>query len=99
MDRILIRPMGDGWAVETPIADNPMVFRSGRAAEDAGKRLAERLARTGTTTELEMRLRSGARGARLVCVPPTKADEAVLVLSLPGLAPSDPQRAVEASGN
>jgi len=85
MERILVKPMGDGWAVETRGADNPMVFRSGRAAEDAGKHLAKRLATAGSTTELELRLRSGACAARFVCVPPITEHDEVLLLGLPGL--------------
>jgi len=85
MERILVKPLGDGWAVETLGADNPMVFRSGRAAEEAGKRLAKRLAAAGSTAELELRLRSGACAARLVCMPPVDESDDVLLLSLPGL--------------
>lgn len=95
MERILVKPMGDGWAVETRAADNPMVFHSGRAAEDAGKRLATRLAKAGSTTELELRLRSGACAARLVCVPPVDESDDVLLLGLPGL----PERRADASAD
>lgn len=87
MEKILVKPLGDGWAVETPSTDNPMVFRSGRAAEDAGKRLARRLARAGSTTELELRLRSGVCAGRFLCVPPVDEDDHVLLLGLPGLPP------------
>lgn len=95
MERILVKPMGDGWAVETVGADNPMVFRSGRAAEEAGKQLAKRLAGAGSTTELELRLRSGACAARLVCMPPVDENDEVLLLNLPGL----PERRSTASHN
>ncbi|GAA0869745.1 hypothetical protein GCM10009116_15810 [Brevundimonas basaltis] len=87
MEKIRVKPLGDGWAVETPSTDNPMVFRSGRAAEDAGKRLARRLARAGSTTELELRLRSGVCAGRFLCVPPVDEDDDVLLLGLPGLPP------------
>lgn len=86
MGKILVKPLGDGWAVETPSTDNPMVFRSGRAAEDAGKRLARRLAEAGATIELELRLRSGICAARLLCVPPAHEKDDILLLGLPGLS-------------
>lgn len=86
MQKILVRPLGEGWAVETPSTDNPMVFCSGRAAEDAGKHLARRLAKAGATTELELRLRSGVCAGRFLCVPPAGKDDDVLFLGLPGLA-------------
>lgn len=86
MEKILVKPLGDGWAVETPSTENPMVFRSGRAAEDAGKHLARRLAKAGETTELELRLRSGVCAGRFLCVPPAGEDDDVLLLGLPGLA-------------
>jgi|SRR6478672_1080245 len=87
MEKILVKPLGDGWAVETPSTDNPMVFRSGRAAEDAGKRLARRLAKAGATSELELRLRSGVCAGRFLCIPPLGDDDEVLLLGLPGLPP------------
>lgn len=83
MEKILVKPLGDGWAVETPGTDNPMVFRSGRAAEEAGKRLAHRLARAGSTTRLELRLRSGGCAGRFLCVPPAAEDDDVLLMGLP----------------
>lgn len=86
MDKILVRPPGDGWAVETPGADNPMVFRSGRAAEDAGKGLARRRAKAGETAELELGLRSGVCAGRFLCVPPAGEDDDVLPPGVPGLA-------------
>ncbi len=85
MERIVVQPFGPGWSVTPPGAANAMIFRSGRVAEETARSLALRLARTGATAELELRLRLGGLGARYVCVPPVSDDDDVLMLALPGL--------------
>lgn len=56
---ISVEPFGDGWAVRTDQLANQMIFRSGRSAEAAAKRLAAKLKAVGEATEVRIRLRDG----------------------------------------
>lgn len=94
MERVVVEPLGTGWAVQTGALDNLMVFRSGSAAERAGRELALTLAGAGETTELRLRLKDGSTAARLVCLPPTERDPDPLVVGVglrvrAGTAPSE----------
>lgn len=57
-----VTPLADGWAVQSDQFDNHLVFSSGRAAEQAALRLADRLARAGMPSEIRIHLRDGALG-------------------------------------
>jgi hypothetical protein len=61
---IEVRPFADGWTVRCQEIDNDLVFRSGRAAEQAALRLAARLAKAGTPSEIRIHLKDGALGGR-----------------------------------
>ena len=56
---ISVEPFGDGWAVRTNQVANQMIFRSGRSAETAAKRLAAKLKSVGEATEVHIHLRDG----------------------------------------
>lgn len=78
MHTIRVSPADAWWAVESDGFDNPMIFRSGGRAEDAARRLALALARTGQVVKLEVKARDGATAGRFLC-PPTKDPEPVPV--------------------
>lgn len=82
MERVIVEPLGSGWAVRSEALDNLMVFRSGRAAERAGRDLALRLASGGEPAELHLRLKDGSKAARFVCLPPTERDPDPLVIAV-----------------
>lgn len=82
MERVIVEPLSTGWAVRSNAVDNLMVFRSGSAAERAGRHLALGLASAGEPAELQLRLRDGSRAARFVCLPPTDQDPQPLVVSV-----------------
>lgn len=82
MERVVVEPLGTGWAVRTGALDNVMVFRSGRAAERAGRSLALTLAGMGEAAELLLRLKDGSTAARVVCLPPTERDPDPLVVGV-----------------
>jgi len=63
---IVVEARGDGWAVRSDRLATDMTFRSGAAAEQSARRLAERLARAGQTAEIQIRLRNGALAGRFV---------------------------------
>jgi hypothetical protein len=44
-----------------------MVFRSGREAERAARKLADRLARAGVESEIRLHLKDGTLAAKVVC--------------------------------
>lgn len=71
MQIIFVVPAGAGWAVRSDAVENAMVFRSGAKAEAAAKRLGEALAAAGEPVQIDVRLRSGARAGRFVCLPST----------------------------
>lgn len=82
MERIVVEPLADGWAVRAAGLENLMVFRSGGAAERAGRELTHRLASAGQAAELHLRLRDGTTGARFVCLPPTEQDPDTLLVEV-----------------
>ena len=59
-----VRALAHGWTVRSEVIDNDLVFRSGRAAEQAAVRLADRLAKAGIPTEIRMHLKDGTLGGR-----------------------------------
>ena len=66
MKRIAVTALPDGWKLTVDDVDNDMVFRSGRDAERAARRLAGRLARAGVWSEIRLHLRDGSLAARFV---------------------------------
>ena len=67
VNRIVVEPMAQGWAVRQDNIDNPQVFNSGAKAEDAARRLAQRLARAGQSSEVDVYLRDGVLAGRFSC--------------------------------
>jgi hypothetical protein len=59
-----VKPLAQGWTVRSEQRDYDLVFRSGRAAEQAAVRLADRLAKAGIPSEIPIHLKDGARGGR-----------------------------------
>ncbi|HEY0927959.1 hypothetical protein [Brevundimonas sp.] len=80
MLKVIVSPVDGGWTVDVEGVDNPMMFASGRAAEDAARELALKLAAAGSDVELELRLRNGARAARFVVLPPVAHEDRPLML-------------------
>lgn len=66
MRRIAVTALPDGWKLTTDNIANDMVFRSGREAERAAKRLADRLARAGVWSEVRLHLKDGTLAARFL---------------------------------
>lgn len=66
MRKIEIRALPDGWRVAVEGVANDIVFRSGRTAEGAARRLAQRLAQAGETSEIRLYLRDGTLAARFL---------------------------------
>lgn len=67
MRRIAVTALPDGWKLSIDHVDNDMVFRSGRDAERAARRLADRLARAGVWSEIRLHLKDGSLAARFLC--------------------------------
>jgi len=82
MERVVVEPLATGWAVRTGAFDNLMVFRSGGAAEQAGRTVALALAATGQAAELRLRLKDGSTAGRFVCLPPTERDPDPLMVGV-----------------
>jgi len=82
MERVVVEPFGEGWAVRSLAADNPMILKRGADAERVGRDLARRLAAAGTPVQLNLRLRDGATAAKFVCLPPAGADPEPLMIRL-----------------
>ena len=60
MDRIIsVRPVGDGWSVQSDAFDSEMMFLSGAKAEAAARRLARTVAKTGQNAQIHIFLRDG----------------------------------------
>lgn len=83
METIVVDPLARGWAVRTDTVDNPMVFRTGRAAEETARALALRLAQAGSLVRLRLKLRDSSTEARFVCLPPLDPDAAPNLINLP----------------
>ncbi|MFC7379215.1 hypothetical protein [Brevundimonas sp. GCM10030266] len=81
MQKVIVEPVEGGWTVNVEDVDNPMMFASGRAAEDAARNLAMKLAAGGADVELELRLRGGERAARFVVLAPVEHEEGPLILN------------------
>lgn len=81
MQKVIVEPVDGGWTVNVEDIDNPMLFASGRAAEDAARELALKLARGGIDVELELRLRGGERAARFVVLAPVEHEDRPLMLN------------------
>jgi len=64
MQVITIAPAANGWSVAVAGVANAMMFRSGALAEDAARRLAQRLADAGQDAKIQYQLRDGSRGPR-----------------------------------
>lgn len=67
MRLINVAPLGEGWRVSLDGLANDMVFRSGRLAEAAARRLALRLARAGAPAEIRIHLRDHSLAGRFAC--------------------------------
>ena len=91
MERVVVEPFGEGWAVRSLAADNPMILKRGADAERVGRNLALRLAAAGTPVQLNLRLRDGATAAKFVCLPPAGRDPQPLMIRLrpPTVAPAE----------
>lgn len=83
MSTVIVEPVDAGWAVNVEGVDNPMIFRSGRAAEQTGRDLAMRLAQGDRCVRLELRLRGGAVAARFMVLPPIDHDDDPLMVQTP----------------
>jgi hypothetical protein len=83
METIVVEPLARGWAVRTDTVDNPMVFRTGRAAEETARGLAFRLAQAGQLVRLRLKLRNSTTEARLVCLPPLDPEAPPSLVNLP----------------
>jgi hypothetical protein len=59
-----VKPLADAWTVWSEDLANDLVFRSGRAAEQAALDLADRLAKVGIASEIRIHLRDGTLGGR-----------------------------------
>lgn len=57
---ISVKPVGDGWSVQSDAFDSEMMFLSGAKAEAAARRLAKTLARSGQSSQINIFLRDGA---------------------------------------
>jgi len=66
MRQIAVSALPDGWKLTIDEIANDMIFRSGRDAERAARRLADRLARAGMWSEIRLHLRDGTLAARFV---------------------------------
>ena len=83
METIVVEPLARGWAVRTDTVENPMVFRTGRAAEETARGLAFRLAQAGKLVRLRLKLRNSSTEARFVCLPPLEPQALPNLVSLP----------------
>jgi hypothetical protein len=66
MRRIAVTALADGWKLTIDEIANDMIFRSGREAERAARRLADRLARVGVWSEIRVHLKDGSLAARFL---------------------------------
>ena len=65
MSRIIsVKPVGDGWSVQSDAFDSEMMFLSGAKAEAAARRLARTLAKSGQSSQINIFLRDGALAGR-----------------------------------
>ncbi|MFJ6024242.1 hypothetical protein ACIQC9_06565 [Brevundimonas sp. NPDC092305] len=85
MCTVVVEPVQGGWTVNVEGVDNPMVFRSGRAAERAGRDLALKMAHESRSVRLELRLRGGAVAARFLVLAPTRDNDEPLLVETPAI--------------
>ena len=71
MKTVVITPTDGGWSVQAEGMQS-LVFRSGAAAERAGRRMAEAIAAAGEPAELTIVLRDGSVAGRFACPPPAE---------------------------
>lgn len=64
---IAVAPAAPGWRLRVDGLANDMMFRSGREAENAARRLASRLAAGGVRSEVRIHLLDGSLAGRFVC--------------------------------
>lgn len=69
MRTLEVRPLAFGWSLSLGGLAEATVYRSGAAAEAAGRRLAGRLAAAGEAVKLMIRLKDGSLGGRLLFPP------------------------------
>ena len=63
---IAVTALPDGWKLTIDHISNDLIFRSGREAERAARRLADRLARAGIWSEIRLYLKDGSLAARFL---------------------------------
>ena len=90
---LTVAPLAEGWRLSVDELANDMVFKSGRAAEAAARRLALRLSRAGIPAEVRIQLRDHSTAARFLC-PPAGANGAWTPADL---APTGAHRVLEAA--
>ena len=83
MQTIVVEPLTNGWAVCSAAIDNPMVFRSGSAAEDTARALAFKLAKAGEPVRLLLKLRNTSTELRFVCLPPLDPEAPPNLVGIP----------------
>lgn len=66
MRRITVTALPEGWKLTIDNVANDLIFRSGREAERAARRLADRLARAGVCSEIRLHLKDGSLAARFL---------------------------------
>ena len=66
---ISVQAAEGGWSVNSDATQNAMMFLSGAKAEQAARKLGEKLASDGQTAEIRIFLRDGSQAARFVCAP------------------------------
>jgi hypothetical protein len=66
MRTIEVAPLAESWRVRIDDVANDLIFRSGRAAEAAARRLAERLGWAGEASELRILLRDDSLAHRQI---------------------------------
>lgn len=72
MNRIIaVRPAAFGWSLRIDDQAGVLVFQTGGQAEATARRLAQRLAEAGQTTEVLIFLRDGSLAGRLRSTPQT----------------------------
>ena len=77
MPLLTVAPLADGWRLSVDQIANDMVFRSGRAAELAARRLALQLSRAGIPAEVRVNLRANSTAARFVWAAARESPESV----------------------
>jgi hypothetical protein len=74
MSRIIsVRPAAFGWTLHIDENDAVLVYATGAQAEDAARRLAQRLAASGEAAEVAIYLRDGSLAATLRSIPEAPA--------------------------